>query len=69
MLFSDYPFNDGFCSRFFLIKNLKYEQLTYSISAKVDGLFSPSYTQKTFASLLLIHQMLLCDPLHPISSY
>jgi hypothetical protein len=43
MLFSDFPFNGGSCLRFFLIESLKYRQLTYSVSAKVDGLFSPSY--------------------------
>jgi hypothetical protein len=39
---------------FFSIESLKYRQLTYGTLAKVDSLFSPSYTKKTFASLLFI---------------
>lgn len=40
--------NEVYCSRFFQIKSLKYKQLTYNVSAKVDGLFSPSYTPEGF---------------------
>ena len=36
------------------IESLKYEQLTYGISAKVDGLFSPSYLRLLPPSLLSI---------------
>jgi len=35
-------------------RKLFIRQLPYDMLAKVDGLFSPSYTQLTFASLFLI---------------
>ncbi len=53
-------------------ESLIYRQLTYSILAKVDSLFSPSYT-KTFASLLFIIQphlwtSFIASAIHPLLS-
>jgi hypothetical protein len=53
---------------FFPIESLKYERLTYIISAKVDGLFSPSYPRllpPSFLSINRVHKR----PLYPFSSF
>jgi hypothetical protein len=69
MLFSDFSFNDGSCSRFFLIENLKYGQLTYSISAKVDGLFSPPTPRRllppSFLFINALMRSIASDFIHP----
>ena len=47
-------------------KSLIYRQLTYNILAKVDDLFSPSYSRLLPPSFTFVK--CFSDPLHPISS-
>jgi hypothetical protein len=67
-LFSVFPLMVDLDLDFFPIESLKYERLTYIISAKVDGLFSPSYPRllpPSFLSINPVHKL----PLHPFSSF